>query len=196
MKRKSVYLQFLDEGIIVLKNNKIYKYDLPTIIYQYKIIKTDEFINNMKVIIDELKINNNILSDNVFIIIDSLFQEYEKMYIINIFKDLYFNEISFIKVEDLLKINNSSIDIRVSRNMIIIYTLEKTYYVNIYFEKYFEVLYLYLKNIMRCKEIKLIRFFGDSKSIVDLLSKIELKIKNNIYIYAKSDIIPISLLET
>ena len=60
----------------------------------YKIIDKQIFLEEITTIINENNINNHILTDNINIIIDDLYNNYDKENIKQIFKDLSFNQIN------------------------------------------------------------------------------------------------------
>ena len=67
MKRKLLILQFIENGLIILYQEQLNKYELQSV-NNYQIINKDTFINEINKIIQIKKINNNIIKDNIKII--------------------------------------------------------------------------------------------------------------------------------
>ena len=64
----------------------------------YKIINKQIFIEEITTIMNENNINKKIITDNLNIIIDDTYSNYEKENLIDLFKELSFNQINFINI--------------------------------------------------------------------------------------------------
>ena len=73
MKKRVLTIKFTYNGIQIIKNNHIHYYNLEKAVENNKVINSDLFIEKLSNIIDNLKINNSIFSDNINIIIDSTY---------------------------------------------------------------------------------------------------------------------------
>ena len=68
MKRKTINIQLNDNNILFYINGEIYKEYFNKSMSNYKIINKIKFIEQFKIIIDNYKINNKLLTDNINII--------------------------------------------------------------------------------------------------------------------------------
>lgn len=193
MKRNLITLQFIENGLIILNQDKLNKYKLKSI-NKYYIINKEQFIEEMSKIIDINKINNKILTDNINIIID---QTYSNLYLSNlkeIFKELSFNKIEFINIIDILKPKDEELIIDISHNSIKIIYKDTIIQSNIYYSKYKSILSIYLKNILKIYNIKYLYIYGTYPFTNKFIEELEKICKIKTYLYTQPDLIPISLL--
>ena len=101
MKRNLLTIQFIENGLIILNKNKLIKYKLKSI-NNYFITNKELFIEEISNIIETNKINNNLLTDNIKIIVDSTYSELYLSNLKEIFKELSFNKVDFINIIDIL----------------------------------------------------------------------------------------------
>ena len=85
MKRKSIIIQILNKSIKIINNNKIIEYKIKSCI-NGKVTNRNNFLDTMKDIITQEKINSRLLTDDVNIIIDDTYTEIEIEIIKEIFK--------------------------------------------------------------------------------------------------------------
>lgn len=190
-KRKEITIQFIQQGIIILNNNKLIEYQLNSV-DNYKIINKELFIEEIQDILNILKINKNILTSNINIIIDTTYSELEKEIIENIFKELSFNKIKYLNMIDLFKINKEELLIDISLNNIKIYYLDEIIELKIYFSKYIQTLSIILKSIIKKHNIQVIKLFGNHCNN-KIINQIEQITKKKVYIYSQPNLVPSQL---
>lgn len=193
MKRKTLTIQMVQNGLLILKNNNIISNQLKSVA-NYKVINKELFIQEFEHILKTNKINNNILTDNIKIIIDATYSEIEKEDLSTIFKELSFNKIEFIDLLTLFILDSTELLIDISNNSIKIYFDNEIILSNIYFYKYKAILKLYLKNIKDKYNIKCIKLFGNYKFTNKFIYDIEKICGIKTYLYAYPSIMPIKLL--
>ncbi len=193
MRRQTITLQFIQNGIILLKNSDILEYQFKSV-DNYKIINKDDFINEISPILNNQNINKQILTDNINLIIDNTYTSIEKDIIINIFKELSFNNISFQNITDILNIKEQELIIDISTNNIKIYYINGVIEQKIYFNQYHQLLSILLKNIKESHNIKIIKLFGNKCNNPKIISKIEKHSNAKVYIYSHPNQVPINLL--
>lgn len=193
MKRRTITLQFIQNGIILLKNSDILEYQLKSV-DNYKIINKDEFINEISLILNDKNINKQLLTNNINIIIDNTYTNLEKDIIINILKELSFNNISFQNITDIIDIQDQELIIDISTNSIKIYYINGVIEQKIYFNKYYQLLSILLKKIKEIHNIKTIKLFGNKCNNPKMISKIEKYSNAEVYIYSHPTQVPINLL--
>lgn len=193
MKRNSIVIGFLDAAIILLNKNKIYTY--PSLsVNNYKVTNSNLFKKVFLNIITEQDLNKNILTDNVNVIIDTSYTIDEQEKLNKIFKELSFNEISFIYINDLLLSKEQELNVLVGEEFINIYYKDKTYPLYYYHDKLCETLDIYLKSFTLKYNIKTIKLFGNESSISKVLSEINIH-GVDLYKYANPTQIPIIFLK-
>ena len=159
-KRSTIIIQFIVNGIIVYTNNKLLKFIMSSV-DNYKIIDKQIFLEEITTIINENNINNHILTDNINIIIDDIYSNYDKENIKQIFKDLSFNQINIINLINIFTLNNHELLIDISNNIIKFYYNNQLLSINVYYNKYKQILMMYLKDIVQDENIKAIKIFGN-----------------------------------
>mgnify|MGYP003501318112 CR=1 FL=1 len=117
MKRKKITIQLIQNGIIILNNKEINTYAINSV-DNYKVINKEDFIIDLTTILNKLKINQTIITNNVDIIIDNTYSELEKEVLSNIFTELSFNKIKFIELTNIFKLQPNEILIDISKNNI------------------------------------------------------------------------------
>lgn len=192
-KRSTITIQFIVNGIIVFTNNKLLKFIMSSV-DNYKIIDKQIFLEEITTIINENNINNHILTDNINIIIDDLYNNYDKENIKQIFKDLSFNQINIINLINIFTLNNHELLIDISNNIIKFYYNNQLLSINVYYNKYKQILMLYLKDIVQDENIKAIKIFGNYDDLSTLVKYISKTILKEVYIYSHPDLMPIKLL--
>ena len=190
-KRKEITIQFIQQGIIILNNNQLIEYQLNSV-DNYKVINRELFIEEIQDILNILKINKNILTSNINIILDTTYSELEKEIIENIFKELSFNKIKYLNMIDLFKINKEELLIDISLNNIKIYYLDEIIELKIYFSKYIQTLSIILKSILKKNNIKVIKLFGNHCNN-KIINQIEQITKKKVYIYSQPNLVPVQL---
>lgn len=190
MKRNTINIQINNDNILFYINDEYKREQVPSL-SNYKITNKIDFIDQLRTIIDKYKINNKLLTDNINIIIDKTYTKDDKDKIIDIFKELSFNNINLIINTDILHKNNNDLIINVSNKNIKFYHKYKNIDVNIYFDKYLEILTLYIKEYISKYKIKCIKLYGDYKDMQKLINKLERKVRKEVYIYTQRDIIPL-----
>ncbi len=192
-KRSTITIQFIQDGLIVYSKNKLLKFLLSSV-NNYKIIDKQLFIEEFSTIMEENNINNQILTDNINIIIDDTYSNNDKDNLNQIFKDLSFNQINIINLVNIFNIDNHELLLDISHNIIKIYYNNQTLSINIFFNKYKQILMMYLKDIIKDENIKTIKVFGNYKELDSLIKYLSKTIIKDIYIYSHPDIMPIKLL--
>ena len=132
MKRNTINIQINNDNILFYIDNE-YKREPMSSLSNYKITNKLEFIEQLKSILDKYKINNKLLTDNINIIVDQTYTKDDKDKIIDIFKELSFNNINLIINTDILHKKNNDLIINISNKNIKIYHKYKTIDANIYF---------------------------------------------------------------
>lgn len=193
MKRNLLTIQFTENGLIILNKKKLIKYKLKSI-NNYFITNKELFIEEISNIIETNKINNNLLTDNIKIIVDSTYSELYLSNLKEIFKELSFNKVDFINIIDILPPSNNVIFIDVSNNSIKIIHKDIVYQSNVNFSKYIQILSIYLKNIQKHHHIDNIYLYGTYPYTNRFIAEIEKICKIKTYIYSDSELIPIKLL--
>lgn len=190
MKRNTINIQINNDNILFYINDEYKREQIPSL-SNYKITNKIDFIEQLRTIIDKYKINNKLLTDNINIIIDNTYTKDDKDKIIDIFKELSFNNINLIINTDILHKNNNDLIINVSNKNIKFYHKYKNIDENIYFDKYLEILTLYIKEYISKYKIKCIKLYGDYKDMQKLINKLERKVRKEVYVYTQRDIIPL-----
>lgn len=193
MKRNTNTIQFVQNGILFINKRDLIFKKLNSV-DNYKIINKSQFIEEFSVIINKYKFNNKFLTDNMNIIVDKSFNDFEKEIISNIFKELSFNKIDFIDLTSLLKIKNTEIILDISKNYLKIYLNNQIIETKVYFSKYTPIIILYLKSLIYKNNIKTIKIFGNYINKEKILTEIEKELKIKTYIYSYPELMPIKLL--
>lgn len=157
---------YLDDFINIYskKNKRIIVEESSDILKKGKIINTRKFIEKFEAIKKSNKLNT-LVKDNIYIITNNSYDEAYLNSLKQIFENLNYNKINYIKEEDLLNVNNKSIFINTSLN----YFELLYYYGKELICDYFDLNELNLKilitiiNFLNLKEIYL---FGKNKNIV------------------------------
>lgn len=192
MKRKSIIIQILNKSIKIINNNKIIEYKIKSCI-NGKVTNRNSFLDTMKDIITQEKINSRLLTDDVNIIIDNTYTEIEIEIIKEIFKELSFHKISFINIKTLFQKEDDEILIQVDDKLIKIFLFDKIYDIKIYFEEYYELLKIYLEKLTNKHSISKIKLFGTYNKINSLLV-LEDDLKIPVYVFSKPYDIPLTQL--
>ena len=192
-KRSTITIQFVQNGIIVFANHQLLKY-LMSSVDNYKIIDKLIFLDEITTIFKKNNINNHILTDNINIIIDNTYTKYEKENLKQLFIDLSFNEINLINLINILNITNHELIIDISHNIIKFYYNNELLSINVYFNKYKQILMMYLKDLIKNENIKVIKVFGNYEDLSTLVKYLSKTIFKDIYIYSHPDLMPIKLL--
>ena len=193
MRRQTVTIQFIQNGIIVFNKHQLQKYPLSSV-ENYKVINKQLFCEEFNKIIEENKINNRILTDNINIIIDDTFKEIDKENLKTILKELSFNKILFINGINIFHLDDNELLINISENNIKFYYYSKILNINIYFKKYKQILNTYIKEILKKYNLKIIKIYGDYKDINNIAKYIEKVLFKEVYTYSYSELMPIKLL--
>lgn len=193
MKRKTIAIFFISNGILLLNNHKITRHIISSV-NNYKVINSNNFMIEINHIFKEKKINTHILTDNIKILIDSSYSDQDISLLEIIFKELSFNKIEFINWINKAENKEKTLILNLSSTNIKIYYDQKTYIINIIYNKFIEILEPYLKILSKKYSIRSIRMFGDNESILQLRDDIEKKIGLKTYIYSNPLIYPLELL--
>lgn len=192
-KRTNIVIQFIQNGILLLHNNNIKEYQLPSV-NNYKVINKHLIIEELTNIINKQKINQNILQSNITIIIDSTYTKLDKENIETIFKEIYFNKIKFINLPEIIKQTKKELIIDLSQNNIKYYYLNEVIEQKIYFLEYTSNLESILNNILSIHNIESIKIFGNNTKNKKIIKKIEEITNKPVYIYSHPNLIPLILL--
>lgn len=193
MKRSTVTIQFIQNGIIVYNKHKLNKYILSSV-ENYKYINKQLFSEELSKVINENNINNRILTDNINILIDSTYTDLEIDTLKTILKELSFNKINFINIINIFHISSNELLINISNQIVKIYYNDQIYIINIYFNQYKQLISIFLKEIIKNENIKNIMVFGDYHDLNNLVKYLAKNIFKNIYIYSYPELMPIKLL--
>ncbi len=193
MKRKTITLQFIQNGILLLNNNDIQEYKFKSV-DNYKIINKDQFISETTQVLKDTKINNSLLTDNINIIVDNTYSVIEKENITNIFTELSFNKITYLELTKLFNLKKQELLIDLSTNNIKIYYMNEVIDQKVYFNKYTQILSILLKNIIEIHSIKTIKLFGNKCNNKNIISLVEKYSNAEVYIYSHPNQVPIILL--
>ncbi len=178
MKRKTITIQFIQNGIILL-SKELNNYQLESV-DNYKIINREKFISEMNEILKKTNINNSLLTDNINIIIDNTYSELDKENINDVFIGLSFNKIKFLELTKLFNVK--------------IYYIDEVIDQKIYFNKYDQILSILIKNIISIHNIKTIKLFGNKCNNKKIISILEKYSSAEVYIYSQPHQVPITLL--
>lgn len=192
MKRNTISIIFTSNGLLLLNKKVITNHSILSV-NNYKVINSEEFINDISLIFKEQNINRHLLTDNINILIDSSYTKQDLLTLDSIFKELSFNKIEFINWLNNLK-KEKYLLLNISNNVKIYYQ-NKTYVINIIYNKYIEILETYIKILTSRYNIKSIRIFGDNKNIPSLRNEIEEKLNIKTYIYSNSLTYPLEQLQ-
>ena len=192
MKRKTITIQFIQNGIILL-SKEWNNYQLESV-DNYKIINREKFISEMNEILKKTNINNSLLTDNINIIIDNTYSELDKENINDVFIGLSFNKIKFLELTKLFNLKKQELLIDVSTNNVKIYYIDEVIDQKIYFNKYDQILSILIKNIISIHNIKTIKLFGNKCNNKKIISILEKYSSAEVYIYSQPHQVPITLL--
>lgn len=192
MKRNTISIIFTSNGLLLLNKKVITNHSILSV-NNYKVINSEEFINDISLIFKEQNINRHLLTDNINILIDSSYTKQDLLTLDSIFKELSFNKIEFINWLNNLK-KEKYLLLNISNNVKIYYQ-NKTYVIKIIYNKYIEILETYIKILTNRYNIKSIRIFGDNKNIPSLRNEIEEKLNIKTYIYSNSLTYPLEQLQ-
>lgn len=153
---------YLDDFINIYskKNKRIIVEESSDILKKGKIINTRKFIEKFETIKKSNKLNT-LVKDNIYIIINNSYDEAYLNSLKQIFENLNYNKINYIKEEDLINVNNKSIFINTSLN-------------------YFELLYYYGKELI-CDYFDLNEL--NLKILITIINFLNL---NEIYLFGKN----------
>ena len=193
MKRNKLYIQFIENGLIIFYKDKLSEYILKSV-DNYQVINKSIFIEEINKIIQTNKINQNIITDNLYIIVDSTLTNFYLSNLEQLFKELSFNKIEFINIVDILKPKDHELIIDISYNSIKIIYKDTIIQSNIYYSKYKSILSIYLKSILKIYNIKYLYIYGNYQFTNKFIEDIEKICKIKTYLYTQPDLIPISLL--
>jgi hypothetical protein len=191
MKRNTITIQINFNNIIIYQDNEYKKYFLKHSINNYKIYNKEIFIEDFKNIIDKLKINNKLLTDNINIIIDSSYKEDDQILLKETFKELSFNKIKLVNNLTLINNQDNEIIINICNKNIKIYHNNNVLDINVYFNKHIETLSTYIKEMIKQYKIKTIKVYGDYKELNKMIYKVERKVRKEVYVYTNPELIPI-----
>lgn len=112
----NLYSEKLDKIIV----EKPYKHTLSN----GRIINTEKFIKYFKIIKEKHKINNNIFSENIIVIINSKIYEDDKIKLKRILEELNYKNIRIINELEILKINKKQLFINYNYSYFYMYYIE------------------------------------------------------------------------
>lgn len=190
MKRNNIYLSFTSNGILLVKNKIIIKENMHSV-DNYKVINKEQFLAEYNQIEHQNKINSNFLTDNITIIIDDSYSPLELNTIYSIFKELYYNEIKYLDIKNILSLKPNEIFINLSPKIIKIYTLKKTYIINIYFQEKLKILKKYLEKITKYDNQLIIKIYGDNPNIEKITNYLEKTLQLKCYYFINSNLMPL-----
>ena len=193
MTRNLLTIQFTNNGLIILNKRKLYVFELNSV-NNHQVINKEKFIDEVNHLLEDNKINNSILTDNINIIIDSSYTDLYLSSLKDIFKDLSFNKITFTNIIDILKPQGNEIIIEISNNSIKMFYKDTLIYNNIYYSKHKQAIGIYINNVKKTNDIKSIKLYGTYKITPKFIEDIEKITKTHTYIYSNPELIPIKLL--
>ena len=155
MKRNKLYIQFIENGLIIFYKDKLSEYILKSV-DNYQVINKSIFIEEINKIIQTNKINQNIITDNLYIIVDSTLTNFYLSNLEQLFKELSFNKIEYINILDLINITDEELIVDISTSNIKTITKTKSLSFNIDNLKYQTILIIMLKSILKNYTIKTI----------------------------------------
>ena len=117
MKRNKLYIQFIENGLIIFYKDKLSEYILKSV-DNYQVINKSIFIEEINKIIQTNKINQNIITDNLYIIVDSTLTNFYLSNLEQLFKELSFNKIEYINILDLINITDEELIVDISTSNI------------------------------------------------------------------------------
>lgn len=191
MKRNTISIQINYNNILIYQDKEYKRYFLKQSIKNYKIFNKEKFIEDFKIIIDKLKINNNLLTDNINIIIDKTYTEDDQSYIKEIFKELSFNKIKLVDNLKLINRKDNELIINICNKNIKFYHNDNVLDINVYFNKHNDVLSTYIKEMIKQYKVKTIKVYGEYKDINKMIYKVERKVRKEVYIYTHPEHIPL-----
>lgn len=193
MKRNKLYIQFIENGLIIFYKDKLSEYILKSV-DNYQVINKSIFIEEINKIIQTNKINQNIITDNLYIIVDSTLTNFYLSNLEQLFKELSFNKIEYINILDLINITDEELIVDISTSNIKTITKTKSLSFNIDNLKYQTILIIMLKSILKNYTIKTIYVYGNHPFINKISKNIEQKLGIKVYIYTQPNLIPLKLL--
>ena len=191
--KKELIIKFTYDGILLLNKNLISNYSLISSVENYKIINRQKFISSLNKIIDKLKINKHLFSENISIIIDSTYNKEDIEIITECLKELSFNKINYLNILNILKPYQKELIIELSNVSFKIYYLNNIYISNIYFQKPLQFITPFLNELIKSNNINYIKIYGSSNSIPTLLNYLERKYHIKAYYYSKPELYPMQL---
>lgn len=190
--KKRIYIQIQSEELLIYANNKIIKNKLGNSIKNYQIINKDKFISEFNKIATKEHFYNSLFITSIYVILDDIYSPIELDNLSNILKELSFNRVNIIEPRKILNQENNTILIRLSNSCIIINYYNRTIFIPIYFNKYKEILLIYLKEIIQLIKIDNIKIYGDLANINSISRYIENKLKIKAYIYSYPTFTPLN----
>lgn len=193
MKRKTINLQINYNNILLYDNGEYITYDFCNSIKNYKIINKYIFIDKFQEILEARKINSKLLTDNINIIIEQIYNQEDITKLKEIFKELSFNDINIINNLSILGKKSKEIIINLNKKNIKIYYQNKVLDTNIYYDKQLQILYMYLKEILSEYKVNCIKIYGTYENIDKISKRLEKKLQKEIYTYCYPQLLPIRL---
>lgn len=193
MKRNKLYIQFIEKGLIIFYKDKLSEYILKSV-DNYQVINKTIFIEEINKIIQTNKINQNIITDNLYMIVDSTLTNFYLSNLEQLFKELSFNKIEYINILDLINITDNELIVDISTSNIKTITKTKSLSFNIDNLKHQTILIIILKNLLKNYTIKTIYVYGNHPFISKISKYIEQKLGIKVYIYTQPNLIPLKLL--
>ena len=187
MKRNKLYIQFIENGLIIFYKDKLSEYILKSV-DNYQVINKNIFIEEIN------KIIQNIITDNLYIIVDSTLTNFYLSNLEQLFKELSFNKIEYINILDLIKITDEELIVDISTSNIKTITKTKSLSFNIDNLKHQTILIIILKSILKNYTIKTIYVYGNHPFINKISKNLEQKLGIKVYIYTQPNLIPLKLL--
>ena len=114
MKRKLIYLQFTENGLIILHNKKIKEFILKSV-NNHIIDNKDLFVEEINSILEKNNINNKIVTDNLNILIDSTYSNFYIFSLEMLFKEISFNNIKFTNITDIIELKEEELLVKIMK---------------------------------------------------------------------------------
>lgn len=190
MKRNTITIQINYNNLILYHKGEYKNYPLSSIT-NYKINDHIIFIEEMKEILNKNKINSKLLTDNINIIIENNYTQDDESKLIDILKELSFNNIKIIKSKYILNIKENDVIININDNNIKLHYNHNILDINIYFNKHLEILSIFIKELIENYKVKNIKVYGTYENIIKMVKKLERKVRKEVYIYTHPELVPI-----
>lgn len=155
-----------------------------------RIINKEKFIKSFEKLKEKFKLNNNLISESITVIITSHIKNIDKQLLIEILEDLNYKDIKFINELEIIKIKKNIMFINYNHSYFYIYGMDKSGKI---------VFNIYENNVINKKVLLDIIKLWNKKEVIftgknykELLNILKIS-KFNYYYFEKNDNLPIYL---